>query len=236
MSGLNARASDTNDGRDVALEMETLSSGLENLDQALERQGLRIGSMVAVLTDPASPGDILAANMIANRPAYYYTLGKSPQQIRRNIKPVSNVDLKQVHIHEVASENPVETLRGVIENGDYPRGVTVIIDPVNELETTDTEQYQALLRELQEKIHESDGIAVLHGVGPEAEPANRWATEYMCDTVLRVLHRTLDETVEDYLAVEKLYPGQSLIDDDARIFELTRSLNMDIATSRNISP
>lgn len=237
MSGLNAQASDRDTDIREDLDMETLSTGLENLDQAIEREGLRIGTLVAVLSEPSSPGDILAANMIANRPAYYYTFARPEQQVRRNIRPISNVNLDQVQINEVDSETPIETLHGVLENTEFPRGVTVVLDPVNVLEQRGHEEYKSLLQTLQEKIADKDGLGVLFGVSPEdSEPENRWLTTYTCDTVMRILHQTSDETVEDYLSMEKLYPGQSMIDEDARVFELSRDLDMDIATSRNISP
>lgn len=235
MSSLNARASHSDDAGDE-LEIETLSTGLENLDQAIERQGIRIGSLVALMADPASPGDILAANMIANRPAYYYSFGRSEQHIRRNIGPLSNVDLEQVHINAIDSESPINTLQSVIENADLPRGATVIIDPVNVLEQQGNQEYKSFLRTLQSKVEEKDALGVLYGVSSQNDPENRWMTKYACDTVLEVLHRSVDETVEDYLSIQKLYPGQSLIDEKARVFELTQSLDMDIATSRNISP
>lgn len=236
MSSLNARAADTENDVSDELDMETLSTGLENFDETLERQGLRMGSLVAILAEPDSPGDILVANMIANRPAYYYSFGRSEKHIRRNIEPLSNVNFQQVHVNAVDSETPIETLQKLLDNSDLPRGATVIVDPANALEEQSTQKYKSLLRTLQKKVEEKDGIGILYGVEADQQPQNRWLTTYTCDTVLEVLHQTSDETVKDYLAVQKLYPGQNLIDEDHRVFELTQSLDIDIATSRNISP
>lgn len=235
MSGLNASVED----EEIEAEsegMETLSTGMENLDHAIENEGLHTGSVVGLFADPSSPGDVVAANMIANRPAYYYTLGRSENHVERNIKGISNVSLDTTHISTVDSENPVETLRGALENTDLPRASTVIIDPVNALETLDYASFKNLVRELQRKVEESDGIGVLYGLNTGIEPEHRWFTLAACDTVLEVIHEERGESVDDYLTVQKLYPGQELVNDDTRKFQLDRSLDIDITTSRNISP
>ncbi len=236
MPGLNTPSEHRMVDTDEGPEMETLSTGLDNFDQTFERQGIRIGTLVGVFSDPVAPGDILAANMIANRPAYYYTFTRSEKQIRRDIEPVSNVDLNQTHLHSVDSETPAKTLRKKIEETTFPRGVSIVIDPVNEVEGSDPAEYKKLVQALQESVADADGLGILYGINPEVEPENRWVTKYTCDTVLEVYHRTLDETIVDYLAIQKLYYGQQLIDEDSRVFELTNELNIDIATSRNVSP
>jgi hypothetical protein len=232
MSGMNASV----EKEERQEGMETLSTGMENLDFAIEHEGIRTGSLVALLADPNSPGDIVAANMVANRPAYYYTLGRSEEHVERNIKNIPNVSLDTTHISTVDSDNPVETLRGVLENTELPRAATVIIDPVNVIESLDFDAFKQLVHELQAKIEKKDGVGILYGINPEAESENRWFTMAACDTVFEVIHEQRGESVEDYLTVQKLYPGQELVNNDTRKFQLDRSLDIDITTSRNISP
>ena len=233
MSGLNASVSGESEDSDG---MQTLSTGLENLDHAIENQGIRAGSIVAVVSDPNAPGDIVTANMVANRPAYYYTLGRSEEHVRKNIKDVQNVSLETTHISSVDSANPVQTLRGVLENTEFPRAATVIIDPVNVLEEMAFEEFKQLVRELQSKVNEKDGVGILYGVKAQTDPSNRWFTMSACDTVLQVQHEQRGESVDEYLTVQKLSSGQELVNNDTRKFQLARSLDIDITTSRNISP
>lgn len=235
MAGLNPPSQNRDVNEESDVEMETLSTGLENFDQAFEQQGIRIGTLIGVFSDPVAPGDVLAANMIANRPAYYYTFTRSEKHVERDMKNISNVDLDKTHIHSISSETPAKTLTKKISETDYPRGVTIIVDTVNSIEG-DGDEYTEFLQQLQKSVEEHDGLGVLLGMNPNEEPDNRWKTERMCDTVIEVYHRMSDEVITDYLALQKLYYGQTMVDEEARVFELTNNLDIDIATSRNISP
>lgn len=217
-------------------EMTTISTGLENLDQAIERKGLRVGSIVSVLSNSASPGEIIVANMISNRPAYYYSFGKSEGKIRRDIKDIANVDMKQVRLQSIEADDPAQHFRKVLESTEFPAGVIVILNPVNELENGNMKEYKAMLRELHAKMREVNGLAILYGVTDEPVPDHRWVTKYTSDVVLGVIHTRMEQEIKDELSIEKLYTGQNLVNEDTRVFELNTSLDIDIASSRNISP
>lgn len=217
-------------------EITTISTGLENLDQAIERKGLRVGSIVSVLSNSSSPGEVIVANMISNRPAYYYSFGKSTSQIRRDIKNVSNVDMKQVQLQPIEADNPAQHFKKVLESTEFPAGVIVILNPVNELENGDLKDYKVMLRKLHEKMLEVNGLAILYGVADEPVPEHRWITKYTSDVILGVSHTRMEQEIKDELSIEKLYTGQNLVNEDTRVFELNTSLDIDIASSRNISP
>ncbi len=236
MSGLNTASGSQENSVGDDLDMDTLTTGLKNLDQVFERKGIRMGSLVTVESEPDSPGDVLVANMVANRPTYYYTLGKSESHIFNNIEAIPNVNVDQITIEQVGDENPVETLRTVFKQTDFPRGSTIIFDPVNVLEQNDQVTYRSFLQELEKNVRKADAIGVLHAVKQDTAPETRWLTKYISDTVLEVMHRVSDESIKDYVAVQKVYAGQEIINDDDRVFELSTSLDLDIASSRNISP
>lgn len=217
-------------------EMRVLSTGLDTFDEAFERKGIRLGTLVAVTSDPTSPGEIFAANMIANRPAYYYTCTKRADHVKRNIKNLENVDLNQVKINQVDSEQPIDPLLSGIRATEYPKGVTIVVDPVNVLENASLDDYRRLLQELEETVHEAEGVGVLYGLSPQEEPDNRWMTTSVCDTVLAIQQDRNDETIKYSVAIQKVYPKQNLIDEESRVFELTTGLEMDVASSRNVSP
>lgn len=229
--------SESDSGRiDESQSMPIVSTGLDNLDEAITQKGIRAGSLLALVGAPDSVSEVVAANMISNRPAYYYSLGKSEAHIERNIEFIDNVNLDHVHLVSLPTDNPVNAFINALQEAEIPRGATVVVDPVNMIENMDTGTYREVLRTLEETVREVHGIGLLHTVSSNNEPDNRWFTKYYCDTVFEVMHRSDDEMVEDYLQIQKLYPGQSLADDDARVFELQHDLNMDVATSRNISP
>jgi hypothetical protein len=216
--------------------VKTLSTGLGNLDDALLQKGLLPGSVVSVKSPPESSGGLMVANMIAKRPAYYFTIGRSGDHIKSIIKELDNVNIDQVQMTTVESDAPLQNLRDVIEDADLPQRATVIVDPVNELETMGLVRYKAFLREFNEAIEECGGVGIVHCVEQRREPDHRWLTQYFSETAFRVVHTSTDEMVQDYLSIEKLHPMQGLDDSGARVFELDNDLNIDITTSRNISP
>jgi hypothetical protein len=178
----------------------------------------------------------MVANMIAKRPTYYFTIGRSGDHIKSMIKELDNVNLDQVQMTQVESDAPLQNLRDVIEGVDLPQSATVIIDPVNELEAMELVRYKALLWGFKQAVEKCGGVGIVHCVEQRREPECRWLTQYFSETAFRVIHTSTDEMVQDYLSIEKLHPMQSLGDSDARVFELDNELNIDITTSRNISP
>lgn len=216
---------------------ETLSTGLSNFDQAFERRGIKIGSVITLLSTPACSSDTLLANMMANRPGFYYTFGRSVAHIEEKMGPIENVNSNEVRVQTLESSKPLDALRQKITDISVPTGGVIIIDPVNEFENADATAYRQLLYQIQQKVKRNDGLAIIHGLqSDETTAKNRWLSKYVSDTVLSVYQERADEAIKEFLAVEKLYPGQELVSRDARVFQLNVQPNIDISTSRNISP
>lgn len=217
-------------------EVRALSLGLETLDDFFVEGGVRMGSLVSVRSDPNSLGEYVIANMIAQRPAYYYTLGRSGEHIKRNISDVPNVNFQSVRVKEVKDKEPIDALYSDISTTDFPTGLTLIIDPINQLEKQECEKYKRLLRMIEKKIRDNKGVTVLHSILSDDIPQNRWVTEYMCDTSLEVTNEYVDETIKNFVAIRKAYPNQELKQANFRRFELLHDLDTDVTTTRNVSP
>lgn len=217
-------------------DIMTLSLGMDTLDDFFIQGGVQMGSLVHVSSDPDSLGQYVIANMIAQRPAYYYSLARSEQHVKRNISDIQNVDLSSVQIQEVTHENPIDSLFGAISNTDFPTGTTVIIDPVNMLENQSYDQYKSLLQMFEKKMNEKKGLGILHSINSPAEPQNRWLTEYMCDTILGVNTERVSEAIKNFISIKKAYPDQEIKQDNFRRFELVHDLDIDVTTTRNVSP
>jgi len=236
MTGLEAQTSQDDDPLSVSRDFETLSTGLPNLDQAFDQEGIRIGTVLTLLSDPVCSGDTLVANMVANRPTYYFTFGKSVGHVEDNIEPISNVNTDEINVTSVSSSRPLDEMLQEIQDMTLPTGGMIIVDPVNELENSDPGEYRELLYRIQQKTKENDGLAVLHALESNQDSGSRWLTEYIADTVFSLRQQQADEEIKEFLAVEKMYPAQSLVSRDARVFELSVALDIDISTSRNVSP
>lgn len=218
-------------------DFETLSTGLDNFDEAFKKRGIKIGSVITLLSTPNCSSDTLLANMIANRPGFYYTFGRSVEHIKEKMRPISNVNRDEVTVETFDSRKPLDELKQELTDLSMPTGSVLILDPVNEFENGDASKYRQLMYQIQEKVNKNGGLAIIHGLQSEQTTVqNRWLTKYVSDTVLRVYQEQADEAIQEFLAVEKLYPAQELVSRDARIFQLNIDPNIDISTSRNISP
>lgn len=239
MSGIQGAAQGSDESINVENE-DYLSTGLENFDQAFNKGGIRIGTLVGVISDPRSPSETLLGNMIAKRPAFYFTLEKNEAQIKRNIKPIGNVDMGKVevislHNKREKDQNFCDVAKNVINNKSFPKGGTIIFDSVNPLEAEDKTAYNNFLSELYSVVNDTRSLGILNAIGSDSRK-NRWVTEQLTDTVLELNHTVRDESIIDTLSVEKLYPGQEFTNSDTQVFDLTRELEIDIASNRNVSP
>lgn len=227
-------------GEVAGSEEEFLSTGLENFDQAFRNKGIRIGTIVCIVSDPRSPSETLLSNMIANRPAFYFTTDKGEEQISRNIKHISNVNADKVEIIELNEdvgehESMCETAISELEDSEIPRGSSIILDSVNAFEEENRSEYNKLLTKLYSVVNEQGSLGIINAVKSEHQE-NRWVSEQIADTVFELNHVVRDETIADQLSVEKLYPGQEFTNEDTQVFDLTRGLDIDIASNRNVSP
>jgi len=226
----------TRSGRQ-SVSTDALQTGLDRLDNFLEDGGIRIGSVVNVVSDAASLGEFVIANMIGKRPAYYYTLLKPEAQLRRNTEQIPNVNTDEIMFNDVSGDTPSETLRRTLTDTDYPTGGTLVVDPVNRLTHDSYDQCKRVFQAFEKAARESRGIGLLHTVTHDgATPENEWMASYLADTVLRVETTHEGEKVENTITITKLYPGQDTTQGGFKRFEIEHDLDLDITSNRKVNP
>lgn len=214
-----------------------LSTGIENLDDVIRDQGIREGSIIVVKGEASSRADIFTTNMIAKRPAYYFTLGKDRDTVHTLMTEISNVNTDYISLQSVDLSQPLEDLRQRIHDADsFPTGASIIINPANEIEKRKLSRYRELLDEVREIAKEANGLVIINAIESSDTPQNRWFTEHYADIVFNIKRYTNEEEVSDMLSIQKFHPLQELAEEGERVFELNWDLDIDIATSRSISP
>lgn len=218
-------------------EKETLSTGMGNLDNKLERGGLRPGSVVVVRTPPSALGQVVLYNLAAGRPTTYVPVGSCDETTRATLREAGKLGPTGLTVEGLPSVDPAEAFGALLDGLELPPGGTLLVEPMNLLESGVTaSRYGTLLSMLADRTRTIDGLAGLLAIDADTTPDNRWLTLHEADTVVTVLHEVSTRTVHDHLALEKLHPQQKLQDPDNRVFRLPRSLELDIDTKKNLSP
>jgi len=217
---------------------DILNTGLQNLNGVLKENGFVPGSTITVVADPASVGDLLVYNFTGGRDTYYLTTARREDDVKDSIHGAGDYR-EDIHYYGLDEEPVVEEAIEVVQNLSVTEPSTFVVDPVNPLEMSDGPKYRKFLSELNDLIVESGSLGVLLCL-QEAEspsvPENRWRTKHMSDSVFQVMHEVTTQSVNDFLTLEKLSPEQNLVDEDLRVFQLPRELDMDIETKKNMSP
>lgn len=165
-----------------------LGTGVEPLDDALQG-GVPAGSIVALEGAPAGRAEQLLYRLTETRGTLYTSTVRSEMQVRSAIGE-SLASAGSPTIRRVDGPDRLAEARALV--GELPDGANLIVDPVDVLEESDREEYVAFLETLAERVVETEGVAVLHALRGQTEPAHRSLTEHVADVVLEV-EETVDE-------------------------------------------
>ncbi|ELY55866.1 DUF7125 family protein [Natronolimnohabitans innermongolicus] len=180
---------------------ELLATGVDALDRRLGG-GVRPGSVVALTADPASQGEQLLYQLTAVRGTLYVTTCRSERGVDRAIES-STLETGSPTIRRVDRTSPFDQLRTVL--GKLPDGANLIVDVADTLERQDRDAYVEFLNDLEERMVETNSVAVLYCTQTASTPANRDITTHVADIVFD-LEATVPVTgadVEHYLSVPK---------------------------------
>lgn len=205
--------------------MDGLRTGIDSLDRRLSG-GLNPGSVLAIVTSPASQSEALIHQLMRQRPTLYISTLRQPEAIKHGIPwradsgppmqveyageqpSMDNDFIRQVtgkRIHSVASEEGSESLEGVYEAFDRVSDrANVVLDPTNTLERADEpEAYREVLNRLKSTMLETDGLGVLHCITQEEPPPLRETTLMVADVVWDLELVSMTNGVEYQLIVPK---------------------------------
>lgn len=205
-----------------------LTTGVEALDRNLDG-GLLPGSIVAFVSPPGSQSEQLLYELCAVRDTLYLTTDRTEQVIADTLQqtpmPTGDPDIRYV-----PGDAPLEKASFAFH--DVHHGMNLIIDPVDNLElAADRPQYQHFLNHLQNQMHNTDSIGVLHCLDGEHTPPLRDVTLHMADTVFDFDVSVRGTDVETRLAVKKFRGGTA----PRETLKLEFGYRVRVDTSRDIA-
>lgn len=204
-----------------------LRTGIDVLDRKLSG-GIPPGSVVALVAPPASQAELLLYELTVPRQTLYLTAERSAEAVRDAFDR-TNAPTGSPEVRRLDGEAPVDAAHRLVEA--LPEDSTLIVDPVDTLESQDLSRYRRFLNALQTAMVNTGGLAVLHCLDGLTPPPGRDNTVYMADVVFSLDTRISGESVENRLAVPKFRGGRAL--DETIKLELAERVQID--TSRDIA-
>jgi KaiC/GvpD/RAD55 family RecA-like ATPase len=205
-----------------------LPTGIDILDRKLDG-GIPSGSIIALTAEPASQAELLLYELTAARGTLYLSTGRSDQAVQDGLErtPVQTGSPTVRHIGD--DGEPLDQANQLIRA--LPENANLIIDTIDPLEKRSQERYRNFLNELQTQMVNTGGLAFLHALDGNRQPANRDVTEYMADVVFELRTTLNGEQLENRLLVPKFRGGRALT--EAIKIELAETVTVD--TSRDIA-
>jgi len=160
---------------DARQQRPRLPTGVAALDRTLGG-GLFPGTVVAV-SGPTDRADQLFTEAPAQRQTVYLTADRSARAVRGGFGPGADASVVEL------GENPLATATDQVDR--LPDDVTLVVDPVDPLETAARPAYLDFLNRLATVINGTSRVALLHCRDP-ADTPNRATTERFADTVLEL--------------------------------------------------
>ncbi|MFC4544720.1 RAD55 family ATPase [Halosolutus amylolyticus] len=204
-----------------------LETGIDVLDRKLDG-GLPPGCIVAYTANADSQSELLLYELTAARGTLYLTTERSDDAVRHAIE-TSPSEVGSPTVRHVTSDSPLEEATRLISA--LPDGANLIIDTMDVLERTDTDEYVAFLNDLKTQMLETNSIAVLHCLKGDAEPDNRARTHHAADAVFDLRTEISGTELENHLTVPKFRGGDQPV--EAIKLELVEEVAID--TSRDIA-
>ena len=184
--------------------MTSLSTGIDALDRRLDG-GFAEGQTVALVTTPDTPSVRILHELMRQRPTVYITTLRPSPAIESELAQLDDedIDVSVRAAGEVKHRN--EMLHSFTESSIYSAnidqrerifdevndiigtvgdGQNVVIDPMNPLETSESETaYARLLRSIADQLRDVGGLGIFHCLSFGTPPALRERTLTMVDSV-----------------------------------------------------
>ena len=180
-----------------------LETGIDVLDRKLDG-GLPPGTVVAYTAEPASQSELLLYQLTAARGTLYISTQR-PEEIVRLGLDASRARTGSPTIRHVTGDDPVGVTRQLVDA--LPDGANLIVDPLDDLERTEPEEYRRFLSGMKSRMVETGSVAVLHCLRGESVPENRTTTLHMVDAVFDLETHVGAADLENYLTIPKFRAG-----------------------------
>lgn len=206
--------------------MEPLATGISVLDREFGG-GIPSGSVVALTATPASQSELILDRFARVRECRYLTTVRSVDAVEATLT-LEDADEETV-VGDASGDDPFAAVLEATE--ELPEGGTVIVDSVEPLEARDREAYTDFLNELQRRVDDADGLAVLHALKHASTDRSRVVTEQIADVVFDLRTTVTGTEIANRLVVPKFRGGAAL--EEPLKLKLTDSVTVD--TSRDIA-
>ena len=206
--------------------MEPLATGISVLDREFGG-GIPSGSVVVLTASPASQSELILDRFARVRECRYLTTVRSVAAVEATLT-LEDADDETV-VEDAAGDDPFAAVLEATE--ELPEGGTVVVDSAEPLEARDREAYGEFLNELQRRVDDADGLAVLHALKQPSTDRNRVVTEQIADVVFDLRTTVTGTEIANRLVVPKFRGGAAL--EEPLKLKLTDSVAVD--TSRDIA-
>jgi len=228
-------ALDSGDGVNQSQQphFDTLETEMSNLNNRLPNGGLEPGSVVCIRSDPSSFGDHITAQFASERPTWYYSLGKDNQKIQDIYNDV-DIDTSRLYIEQVEADNKISKIRADLNKNELNQGSSVVVNPANQLQSVDINEFKQLVTSLKDIIRDCDGLVIFHVVKDEPGEENEWFTKYFCDYLFDLSQQESENRIAQKLSIRKLNSPEK--GKNERVFEISVSEHgLDISSTRSVS-
>lgn len=207
--------------------MATLETGIEVLDRQLGG-GVPAGSTIAFTAPPASSAELVLYELTAARATQYLTTVRSEAAVRDALAATPSTTGDPM-VRSLADGEVLDRASRAIDHLD--EGQALIIDPVDPLEARDATRYVSFLNDLQTRLQNTRGYAVLFALDDAHHPANRRLTLHSADIIFDLETEVRGSTLVSRLTVPKNRGGAAITDEIK--LELVDRVAVD--TSRDIA-
>ncbi|WP_049890751.1 DUF7125 family protein [Natrinema versiforme] len=189
----------------VEYDDDLLPTGIDELDRRLGG-GLAPGSLVAVVADPASQSEQLLYEATAVRGTLYLSTERSVANVERALEAAATTTGTPT-VRRLDGDTRPSAATDLIEK--LPAASTLVVDPVNALESGDRDAYVTFLDDLKEQLVATESIGLLHCLDEPAAPDHRTTTMHAVDAVLEMETITpeADSRLEHRLTIPKCRAG-----------------------------
>ena len=142
--------------RDI-VDDDSLITGVQELDEASDPSGIPKGSVIAILGDPLSQGDLINYHLAYTRPTAYLTYLRSGEEIRRRFRSLDGFE-NHIDIVDRTNSSEGEINYAIEEIEQLEQNGNLIIEPANHMPDLSAQT----LQHLQKSNQENEGIVYLY--------------------------------------------------------------------------
>jgi hypothetical protein len=202
--------------------------GLPEIDEKIN--GVDEGSVIALVTDPCGPGEMLALHTASCAPTTYITTARPESAIEKSFEDFGGTkglpEYTRIKSTKKDSQDPVNQTTQLIHRNDNKKNY--IVDTVNSL----TDNVAKFVSQIKDATQENDGVIVLiFAQDPNSEFDQKTRKSmYLCDGIVEIYTQEREsDSLQHRLRIPRMRGSRVLPDESLRL-DISDSCSLD---SRN---